>query len=140
MKFIAKRNTVTAEQFQAIEIHGAELCYTDEEFATVNNLSGTGFVDEATLSYFDPNDEASLASVAAANQTLDELTAEEIVSFLKAQEAAELDSPEVDYLVGDDGLPVLDENKQLIPLSDLGPSQLSDQEEVAEVPELDLEL
>ena len=140
MKFIAKRGTVTPEQFYAIEMYEAELVYTDEEFAASNLLSGTGFVDERTLAYFDPSDPESIATIeTAASQVTQELSVEEILAMVNSQESAQTEKPGVlnddlleGYQVDSDGLPLLSEKGELIPLSD--------QKEIPETLNLELEL
>lgn len=135
MKLLVKRGEVTPAQFLAVETYGCELVHTDEPFAVTNGLSAVGFVDEETLSYFDPSDPESVASVnAAAKLRPRNLTVQEILDDVKLQESshgvgpapAEIINDDLlaGYQVDEDGLPILDGEGNMIPLSDHKSSNL----------------
>ena len=127
MKLIVKRGFVTPEHYAAVEKYECELVHMDEEFAVVNGLTSVGFVDEATMSYYDPSDPESVAIInAAAELRPANLTVQEIIDNVKAQESPSLNPPAdvinddllAGFKIGEDGLPELDKNGEPIPLSD----------------------
>ena len=114
MKYIAERSNFPVEaQVKASEL-GAEVEYLGEAFCVTHGLRGIGFLDERTLSYFDPTDVASVESVNEAADGAEDLTIEEILDTLKAAQEAELeetDETPADTPVGEENAPPAAENK-----------------------------
>ena len=87
MKYLVNRNNFSAAEQVKVADLDADVEFLDGSWAVGNELKGTGFVDELTLSYFDPDDYDSVQSIAEAQAEANkvQLSVVELLELLRSK-------------------------------------------------------